>query len=479
VTASPRPDRPRRSRCRARAFPASAVAITLLSLCAVPRAQDDPVITEARVRELVSWIAADERMGRDCPSPGLEATAVWLQERFAAAGLQPPTPDQWRHRYTLPGQRLDSRKVQISVTIGSGADQKKIALAGDADVRVLGAPAVASGSDDNAALVRAADPRLRRSLGMGGGRRATLLEVPADHPLWQACAGEREILSRRLRGSAPVFLVRAGALPAAAPAGGDDDAPPACALSWQGAESETVDVALVNVVGVLRGSTKPDEYVMVSAHYDHIGIVPPVAGDSICNGADDDASGTTAVVMLAEALSKGAPLKRSIAFVAFSAEEKGLRGSRAFAENPPLPLAAIVADVNIEMIGRPNAEYERKAWITGSSYSDFATIAGPALARAGIGLADPDMAVHYFEQSDNLSLAVKGVVAHSISAGALPLQPDYHQPSDEVAKLDIAHMTAVIRGLREVVVAFADRDERPAYNDAGKAHLERLQDRGR
>jgi len=469
----------RRSHCPC-AVPARAFAVALLSLCAVPRAQDDPVITEARVRELVSWIAADERMGRDCPSPGLEATAVWLQERFAAAGLEPPSPGQWRHRYTLPGQRLDSRKVQLSITLGSGAEQKKLVLTGDADVRLLAASAVASGSDDNASLVRAEDPRLARQLRMGAGRRATVLEVPADHPLWQACAGEREVLSRRLRGSAPVFLVRAGALPAA-PAGGDDDGPAACAVAWQGAEAPAADVELTNVVGVLRGSSKPDEYVMVSAHYDHIGIVPPIAGDAICNGADDDASGTTAVVMLAEALQKGPPPKRSVAFVAFSAEEKGLRGSRAFAENPPLPLAAIVADVNIEMIGRPNAEYEHKAWITGSGYSDFAAIAGPALARAGIGLVEPEMAVavHLFEQSDNLPLAQHGVVAHSISAGAVPLQPDYHQPSDEVGKLDIAHMTAVIRALREVVVAFADRDERPAFNDAGKAHLEQLNSRGR
>jgi len=123
------------------------------------------------------------------------------------------------------------------------------------------------------------------------------------------------------------------------------------------------------------------------------------------------------------------------------------------------------------MIGRPLPGREKQAWITGPGYSDFAAIAGPALQRAGIELVDFEMQDPLFAQSDNWSLAMQDVVAHSISAGSL--HKDYHQPSDEVQKLDLDHMTAVTRGLLEVVREFADREQRPAYNEKGKAVVAR------
>jgi Zn-dependent M28 family amino/carboxypeptidase len=234
---------------------------------------------------------------------------------------------------------------------------------------------------------------------------------------------------------------------------------------------QAVEIPLRNPIGILPGATRPEEFVLVSAHYDHLGIGTPVNGDSIYNGADDDASGTTAVVVLAEALAKSGPRPaRSIAFICFSGEEKGLRGSRAFAEDPPIALENVVANINIEMIGRPRADDRMAAWITGADLSDFAEIAGPALMRAEVRLVGFEMADRLFDRSDNASLARKGVVAHSISAGTP--HGDYHQPSDEVDKIDLQHMTAVIAGLAEVVLEFAQRDERPAYNERGKARLQ-------
>jgi Zn-dependent M28 family amino/carboxypeptidase len=178
------------------------------------------------------------------------------------------------------------------------------------------------------------------------------------------------------------------------------------------------------------------------------------------------------VVLLAAALARGPQPARSVVFACFSAEEKGLLGSAAFAEQPPVPLAQVVANVNIEMIGRPLPGRQRCAWITGREYSDFAAIAGPALLRAGIELIDFEMAGQLFAQSDNLSFARKGVVAHSISAGSL--HADYHQPSDEVELLDLPHMTAVIHGLEAVVRELADRAGRPAWSEQGRQVLERL-----
>jgi Zn-dependent M28 family amino/carboxypeptidase len=222
---------------------------------------------------------------------------------------------------------------------------------------------------------------------------------------------------------------------------------------------------------LLPGTTKKDEYVVVSAHYDHIGIGRPIDGDAIHNGADDDASGTTAVLLLAGAMQRQPPPVRSVLFVCFAGEEKGLKGSAAFCDRPPVPLERIVANLNIEMIGRPEPGNEGKAWITGAEYSDFAKIVEAPLQRAGVLLVDFRMATQLFAQSDNWSFVQKGIVAHSLSAGSL--HADYHRPSDEVAKLDLPHMTRIIGALLPAVRELADRDAVPRWNEKGRKFGER------
>ena len=252
----------------------------------------------------------------------------------------------------------------------------------------------------------------------------------------------------------------------------DKPKPPTWSIEWKGAAATAIDIPLSNVIGVVKGSELPDEFVVVSAHYDHVGIGAPKDGDSIHNGADDDATGTTAVLMLADAIGKGPKPKRSIAFVCFSAEEKGLRGSAAFVESSPIALDKIRCNLNIEMLGRPEQGKEKKAWVTGREYSDFADIVGAAMKNQGVELIEFGMAKQLFAASDNLSFAKKGIVAHSISAGSL--HSDYHQPTDEVSRIDVPHMTAVIRALEAAVKELANRDAAPQWNDEGKKAIERL-----
>lgn len=445
------------------------VGVALLA-SAVAQTTADP-IQEARVREVVSWLAADERGGRDSPSPGQAAAAQWLGEQFQAAGLQQIVENSWLHGYTLPGVRLDSTAIQVKITRREGEAAPSVTLTPDQDVRLLRPADAIEGHAEEATVVPAGDPRALDLLMSPGGRRPIIVEVPTDHPLWLKAAGVHEQLGGRRAAARPVFLVRAGLLPA-----GKDFERASWTIDWSAPKPVATDVALHNVVGVLRGGSRPDEWVVVTAHYDHIGMVAPVKGDAIANGADDDASGTTAVVLLAEALARMPRPARSVAFVCFSAEEKGLRGSRAFAQNPPFPLDRIVANVNIEMIGRPEEGRRHKAWITGAELSDFATMAGTAMGRAGVELVEFKMARQLFAASDNLSFAREGVVAHSISAGSL--HADYHQPGDEVGKLDLEHMTTIIRALREFVRDLADGEARPAYNEAGKEAIDKLKRRG-
>ena len=222
----------------------------------------------------------------------------------------------------------------------------------------------------------------------------------------------------------------------------------------------------VNVLGLLEGSdaTLKNEIVLVDAHFDHVGVGQAVNGDSIYNGADDDASGTTAVLEIARQLSQGARPKRTVLFVTTTGEEAGLLGTRWFIDHPPIPLSQFVANMEIEMIGRPDslAGGAGKAWLTGYERSNM----GEQLAAAGIPIGPdkrPDQ--HFFERSDNIAFARKGIVAHTLST--FNLHTDYHQPSDDVSKADLDHMAAVINAAARAVRVLAD-GPKPAWKPGGQ-----------
>jgi hypothetical protein len=206
----------------------------------------------------------------------------------------------------------------------------------------------------------------------------------------------------------------------------------------------------VNVVGVLRGSDPAlsKEYVLVDAHYDHLGIIAAVNGDSIANGADDDASGVTAVLEIARQMKEGKPPKRTVLFVATIGEEVGLLGTNWFIKSPAIPLEQMAANLEIEMIDRPDslAGGSGRAWLTGYERSTM----GDILAAAGIPIVpDKRPSQQFFQRSDNIAFARRGIVAHTLST--FNLHTDYHQVSDDAAKADYDHMAGVINaGARAV-----------------------------
>ena len=222
----------------------------------------------------------------------------------------------------------------------------------------------------------------------------------------------------------------------------------------------------VNVVGMIRGSdpVMSKEVVLVDAHYDHLGIGRPVNGDSVYNGADDDASGTTAVVEIARSIAAGAPPKRTILFVATTGEEVGLLGTRWFIEHPPVPLKTIVSNLEIEMIGRPDslAGGPGRAWLTGYERSTM----GAMFTAAGLPIvADARPTQHFFERSDNIAYAQMGIPAHTLST--FNLHADYHRPSDELSRVDFNHMTRVIQAGVQAVRILADGPV-PHWNVGGQ-----------
>jgi hypothetical protein len=222
----------------------------------------------------------------------------------------------------------------------------------------------------------------------------------------------------------------------------------------------------VNVVGVLRGSDPVlrDSVILVDAHYDHLGIGGPVDGDSIYNGADDDASGVTAVLEIARVLAAGPRPRRTVLFVATTGEEVGLLGTQWFIAHPTYPLSSIQANMEVEMIGRPDplAGGPGKAWLTGFERSTM----GQMLREAGIPLLpDPRPAQNFFERSDNIAFARLGIPAHTLSS--FNLHADYHTPRDESSRIDVAHMTAVIDAAARAVRMLAD-GRAPVWSPGGR-----------
>lgn len=435
----------------------NALRIVLLIglLSAVLRAQEatraEPLSEEA-VKATLSFLADDAMSGRDTPSPGLERAADWIEARFKSLGLKPGAGESFSHVYEKPGLEFATDEGFL-LEIGSGQDRLVLKPGKDARLFRLHRAfaeekAVLDRYDGSANDIRA----MRRAAGV---RRPLLVEVEASSALWKQTAGKKRLLKPRFRGRPPVILVRKGLLPKGKIEG-------KIALT----APREVTLKLRNPVAVLPGTKRPEERIIISAHYDHVGLGLPRAGDGVYNGADDDATGTTAVLQLAEAFAASGARERSLVFVAFSAEEKGLLGSKAFAENAPFDLGSVVANLNLEMLGRPGNKKERgTAWMTGRDLSDLEKMLVPGFKRAGIKIREFEMQRQLFGASDNFSLARRGVVAQSISAGGL--HEDYHQPSDEVAKIDLPHMTKVIRGIFEAAGDLADSKKKPAYNAKG------------
>jgi hypothetical protein len=207
----------------------------------------------------------------------------------------------------------------------------------------------------------------------------------------------------------------------------------------------------VNVVGLLPGTIpagRADSVIIVAAHYDHIGVAGPTnrscmasGADSICNGADDDASGIVAMLEMARIMKRWPAPSRTVVFVAFTGEEAGGVGTRQYMATPVRPLAATAAQLQIEMIGRPDTVGmgPGRAWLTGYERSTM----GETFQRHGLSIVpDPRPSQGFFSRSDNYAFALQGIPAHTLSS--FNLHTDYHGAGDEVDKVDFDHMAKMI-----------------------------------
>ena len=220
------------------------------------------------------------------------------------------------------------------------------------------------------------------------------------------------------------------------------------------------ELTLFNVIGLLEGTTLKDEFVVVSAHYDHLGKKNKGEGDLIFNGANDNATGVSAMIMLAEYFKNVAINKRSILFIAFTAEEMGLVGSSHFGKT--VSAETITAGVNIEMIGKESPFGPKTAWLTGFNRSDFGKIIQKNLSSSKYKLyPDPYENYRLFFRSDNASLARLGVPAHTFSTSPMDKDLDYHKVSDEVETLDVKTITETVKAIATGIKSIISGEDTP------------------
>lgn len=222
-----------------------------------------------------------------------------------------------------------------------------------------------------------------------------------------------------------------------------------------------------NAMGKITGSdpSLSSEIILLTSHLDHLGVRANAPGDDkIFNGADDDASGSVAVLEMARVLGSGKKPKRTVYFVCFGSEEAGGYGAGWFVNNMPFPKDKLVANLEFEMIGRPDDKVKPdELWLTGYERSNL----GPELAKRGAKLVrDPHPDQNFFQRSDNIQLARAGIIAHTVSSYGL--HTDYHKASDEIRTIDFVHMTRSINSMVEPVQWLINSDFKPAWNPGGK-----------
>ncbi len=454
-------------------------------------------------------IAHDSMFGRDTPSPGLEMTAAWIAGEFERIGLIPGGDDgSYEQRYAIETVRPDM--VASSARVNGGGDLRfgrDLVIAGTAEGDVEGSVVLLTGGTgelssevlsgiDGKHVVVASMPGgldragrrfvadLRR-----GGALSVLVVVDATDNAWNRYI-ERLAGSTTLRlghGTRTGFSVevRDGAIRPILSAHGVDlnrargpgaasviDVP-GLVLTLSPRVQVVEGRSAPNIAGILEGSDPvlKDEYVVFSAHMDHIGIGTPNAeGDSINNGADDDASGTTAVLEIAEAFaSLRTKPKRSMIFVFVSGEEKGLWGSAYFAENPPVPVERMVANLNVDMVGR---NWPDTIVAIGKEHSDLGETLNrvngdhPELRMTAIDDIWPDE--RFYFRSDHYNFARKGVPILFFFNGT---HEDYHGRDDEPDRIDAEKAARIARLVFYLGVEIGNAAERPKWNPESYARI--------
>jgi hypothetical protein len=474
--------------------------LTTLAAAGLLAAQGQPPLAQriaARLRANdlkadVSFLASDALQGRATPSPGLDMAAEYIAAQFRRAGLEPVGDDGYFQNASFQSVKPNPEGVTFALdTAKAGEGTLAIQEAVASDLNRAAAFKVML--SDTAALEALTAEQVRGKVllievpdGAGGGggmagvqaqRRFLTLAAklePAMVVMVRAAAQQTNPNARvPLRDATapapkvPVLSVWDKAIHdyvAAAKPG-----PMEATVSAHVAAPIVTPVKLRNVAGVLRGADPQlkDTYVIVTGHYDHLGVRPNAQGDGIYNGANDDASGTASVIAVAGALAElEEKPKRTIVFVTVFGEEAGGLGARWYTSHPIFPIAKTVADINLEQLGRTDDSEGPKVAqfnLTGFDYTDIAATFAKAGAVTGVQVIKHERnSDAFFGRSDNATFADAGIPSTTLSVSYV--FPDYHQPGDEWQKLDYDNLAKVDVTVALGILDMANSAQAPQWN---------------
>lgn len=496
----------------------------------LPRAAIATTVPVARhIDAHLEFLASDDLGGRETGTVQSLITAQYVASVFRSAGLAPAGENGgWFQQYPLSANRLVTEETTLRLS-GKGADtiaftvfddylvrgytNQGFDLAGDVVFADYGIVSESAGVDDYAGLdvkgrfVLAFDdhPKGRADLRKDSQWRAKkeaamargavgllLLTDDADaqtKQMFAMLADQARHPSMTLAGAEqpvawPVLMLKSGAGAALLGAAGlslDEERAARAEALVPGRALPGVRLALKavvhadlthadNIAGLLQGTDPKlkDEYLVLSAHNDHIGIM---RDGRINNGADDNATGTTSLLAAAEVLAAGPPLRRSVLFLSVSGEEKGLWGSAWWCDHPTLPLDRCVGDINIDMVGRNDPDAVGAT--PSPKHPDFNTLVQRAVAlgpQAGMHVtwtapsAGEDLVDNYYQRSDHFNFAAKGIPVVFFFSG---LHEDYHRPTDTIEKINRDKLYRMVSLVNLLVTDVADADARPAKISGG------------
>ncbi|MBN8837376.1 MAG: M28 family peptidase [Sphingobacteriia bacterium] len=406
-------------------------------------AQDiNKIINVAEVERIEKVLASDEMQGRKTFTPGIAKASAFIEDEFKKAGLQ-----YWKglNSYKQEFFMFESLNASAVVKI----DEQLIA---DTAVVAVSFQEKTSLSEKNTEVmsISATDDFRKKYSEALASKKNLLVLVDASFNSFVKRLKSRPQSKFEQPENSIVFV-----------------------FGVTKANSFSVELVnkifkkpLNNVVGVLQGKSKPNEYVIFSGHYDHLGIGKAVNNDSIYNGANDDAAGSTAVMLLARYFKALNNNERTLIFTTFTAEEIGGFGAQYFSKqfNP----AQVMAMFNIEMIGTESKWGKNAAYITGYEKTDMGKILQGNLEGSQFKFyPDPYTEQNLFYRSDNATLARLGVPAHTISTSKMDNEPNYHKVSDEVSTLDLNNMTEIIKAIAISSKGIVSGKETPTRVDAG------------
>ncbi|MCX6631778.1 MAG: M20/M25/M40 family metallo-hydrolase [Candidatus Solibacter sp.] len=471
---------------------------TALAAAGILAAQSQPPLAQriaARLRPNglkadISFLASDALQGRATPSPGLDMAAEYIAAQFRRAGLEPVGDDGYFQNagyqtvkpnpeglaFTLDTAKAGEGTVAIQEAVATDLNRAaafKVTLSDTAALDALTAEEVRG----KVLLVEVPDGGGAGMAAFQAQRRILTLAAklePAIVVMVRAAAQQTNPNARvPLRDATapapkvPILNVWDKAIRDAVAAA--KPGPIEAAVSAHLAAPIVQPVKLRNVAGVLRGTDPQlkDTYVVVTGHYDHLGVRPNAQGDSIYNGANDDASGAASVIAIANALAElEEKPKRTIVFVTVFGEELGGLGARWYTGHPIFPIARTVADINLEQLGRTDDNEGPKVAqfnLTGFDYTDIAATFAKAGAVTGVQVIKHEKnSDSFFGRSDNATFADAGIPSTTLSVSYI--FPDYHQPGDEWQKLDYDNLAKVDVTVALGILDMANSAQAPQWN---------------